>query len=153
MLSRPRRGWPCCARSRRWKLPPENGAGNRSRHDPGKLIGRPSAPLPASRRIPDRSARSTGSVRSPCTPMAATWVQPPDVVVLHNPTQSATGTRLCAPLDGGDIISFAAEYFSCNTCGLVLDSYELLQEASMDAEFPAEVDPAIYYDYEPDYGQ
>ena len=40
--------------------------------------------------------------------------------------------------------------FSCPTCGLVLDSWELLNEANLDEPFEVEIDDP--YIYEPDYG-
>jgi len=44
------------------------------------------------------------------------------------------------------------EYFSCPTCHLVLDRYELLEQAGLaDVEIEEEVNDADY-DYEPDYG-
>lgn len=54
-----------------------------------------------------------------------------------------------------DFISWAelevgADYFSCQNCRLVLDSYELLDAAGVATQFEAEGDAADYF--EPDYG-
>lgn len=40
-------------------------------------------------------------------------------------------------------------HFSCPTCGLTLDSWELVHEAGLDEPFEVQVDPGVY---EPDYG-
>lgn len=47
-------------------------------------------------------------------------------------------------------LTVVSEYFSCETCGLVLDSYELIAAAELPGEFPATGDPADFL--EPEYG-
>lgn len=45
-----------------------------------------------------------------------------------------------------------AEYFSCETCGLVLGSYELVEQAGLDTTFDTQGDEADVEYYEGDYG-
>ena len=47
-------------------------------------------------------------------------------------------------------LSVGADYFSCPTCHLILDRYELLEAAGLDEQFHDVGDPADYV--EPDYG-
>ncbi|MYS85231.1 hypothetical protein [Embleya scabrispora] len=49
-------------------------------------------------------------------------------------------------------LTVGAEYFSCPTCQLVLNSYELLARANLDTEFDTEGDVDEILGREPEYG-
>jgi hypothetical protein len=49
-------------------------------------------------------------------------------------------------------LSVATDYFGCSNCGLILDSYELVEEAGLDVTFETDGDESDLPDYEPDYG-
>jgi len=49
-------------------------------------------------------------------------------------------------------ITATADYFSCGGCGLVLDSYELVEQAGLDTSFDTQGDEGDIQYYEGDYG-
>jgi len=49
-------------------------------------------------------------------------------------------------------ITATADYFSCGGCGLVLDSYELVEQAGLDTSFDTQGDGGDIQYYEGDYG-
>lgn len=49
-------------------------------------------------------------------------------------------------------LTVSADYFSCSNCGLVLDSYELLDAAELDGSFTTEGDISDLDEYEGEYG-
>lgn len=49
-------------------------------------------------------------------------------------------------------VTATSEYFSCSSCGLVLDNYQLLEQAGLDSTFLAEGSSDDIPDYEGDYG-
>jgi hypothetical protein len=48
-------------------------------------------------------------------------------------------------------LSVGSDYFSCSTCHLILDGYELLEAAGLDDQFPDVGSPADFADPD-DYG-
>jgi hypothetical protein len=74
------------------------------------------------------------------------WLEGEDVIEVE-PRYERVGS------DDYDVwvdLTVATDYFSCETCHLVLDSYELIEKAGLPLEFSDEGDMADYY--EPDYG-
>lgn len=49
-------------------------------------------------------------------------------------------------------VTASSEYFSCPACGLVLDNYQLLEQAGLDPTFAAEGSSDDIAEYEGDYG-
>ncbi len=49
-------------------------------------------------------------------------------------------------------VTASAEYFSCSECGLVLDNYELVEQAGLDTTFATAGDTDDVVEYEGDYG-
>jgi hypothetical protein len=49
-------------------------------------------------------------------------------------------------------VSASSDYFSCSNCGLVLDNYQLVEQAGLDTVFDAEGSSDDIADYEGDYG-
>lgn len=56
------------------------------------------------------------------------------------------------PNDVSVTLTVGAEHFSCPTCQLVLNSYELIEQAGLETEFDAEGDVDDYLAQEPEYG-
>ncbi len=49
-------------------------------------------------------------------------------------------------------LTVGADYFSCPSCRLVLDSYELINQTELDLNWRVEGDVEDYLPDEPDYG-
>ena len=49
-------------------------------------------------------------------------------------------------------VTATADYFSCAHCGLVLDGYQLLEEAGFDSSFETQGDESDIPYYDGDYG-
>ncbi|SEF27649.1 hypothetical protein SAMN05421837_103976 [Amycolatopsis pretoriensis] len=54
--------------------------------------------------------------------------------------------------DASVTLTISADYFSCPSCQLVLNSYDLINQAGLDIQFEAEGDVDDYLPDEPDYG-
>lgn len=48
-------------------------------------------------------------------------------------------------------LTVGADYFSCQSCQLVLNGYDLLRQAGLDTEFVVDGDPDDYVGQEPEY--
>lgn len=49
-------------------------------------------------------------------------------------------------------LTVGSDYFSCPTCHLVLDSYEMIDKAGLPENFAATTDDTSYWDDESEYG-
>lgn len=104
------------------------------------------------------SAQMAHSEAATCPACGSTGLLEGDEVVnveIHYPEVTGYGPDDYEVTDWGDTsvtLTVGADHFSCPSCQLVLNSYDLINQAELDTQFEVEGDVDDYLPDEPDYG-